>query len=99
MLAAIWDAHVKDMGWAVCDSSSQRSTQEVPSDMKFTDTLGATSKQGEWSTHSVFHNPVDTIGAMLCLAAHPDIDFRIIEMQQPLPHIDDKMQNRVGGGC
>ncbi len=41
MLAAILDAHVKDMGWAVCGSSSQSPMQEVTSDMKFTDMLGA----------------------------------------------------------
>ncbi len=35
-LVAIWDAHVKDMGKAVCGSSSSWSlTQEVTSDMKF----------------------------------------------------------------
>ena len=43
MLAAIWDAHVKDMPRAVCSSSSRSPTQEVTSEMKFTDTLGAIS--------------------------------------------------------
>ena len=43
-LAAIEDAHVMDMRWAVCGSSSQSPTQDVTSDMKFTDTLGAISK-------------------------------------------------------
>ena len=32
-----------DMGWAVCGSSFRSRTQEVNSDMKFTDTLGAIS--------------------------------------------------------
>ena len=32
-LAAIWDAHVKDMRWAVCGSSSRSQTQEVTSDI------------------------------------------------------------------
>ncbi len=35
MLAAISDAHVKDMRWAVCGSSSWSPKQEVTSDMKF----------------------------------------------------------------
>ena len=34
-LAAIWDAHVKDMGKAVCGSSPRSLTQKVTSDMKF----------------------------------------------------------------
>ncbi len=33
MLAAIWDAREKDMGKAVCGSSSRSSTQEVTSDI------------------------------------------------------------------
>ncbi len=40
-VAAIWDAHVKDMGWAVCGSSSRGPAQEVTSDMKSSDTLDA----------------------------------------------------------
>ncbi len=50
-LVAIWDAHVKDMGKAVCgSSSSERLTQEVTSDMKFTDSrwsrqMGQTDKE------------------------------------------------------
>ena len=44
MLAAIRDAHVKDMGGAVCGSYSRSPTQELTSDMKCTDTLGAILK-------------------------------------------------------
>ncbi len=40
MLVAIWDPHVKDMRWAVCDSSSWSPKQEVTSDMKFADREG-----------------------------------------------------------
>ena len=40
MLAAIWYAHVKDMRWAVCGSSSWSQKQEMTSDMKFTDRNG-----------------------------------------------------------
>ncbi len=39
MLAAIWDAHVKGIGKAVCGCSSQSPTHEVTSDMQFTDML------------------------------------------------------------
>ncbi len=35
MLAAMSDAHVKDMGWAICGSSSFSPAQEVTIDMKF----------------------------------------------------------------
>ena len=41
MLAGIWDAHVKDTGKVVWGSSPRSSTQEVTSDMKFIDKLGA----------------------------------------------------------
>ena len=43
MLVALWDAHVKETGKAVCGSSSRSQTREVTSDMKVTDTLGAIS--------------------------------------------------------
>ncbi len=36
MLAAILDTHVKDIGKAVCGSSSQSLIQKATSDMKFT---------------------------------------------------------------
>ena len=42
-LAAICDAHVKDMGWAVCGST--RSPRQVTSDMK-SDMLSAISNNG-----------------------------------------------------
>ena len=40
MLTAIWDVHVKDIRWAICCCSSWSPTQEVTSDMKFTDHKG-----------------------------------------------------------
>ena len=43
MLAAIWDAHIKDLGKAACGSSSWSPTQNMVLDMKFTDLLGAIS--------------------------------------------------------
>ena len=63
MLATIWDTHVKDMGWAICGSSSQSPTREVTSDMKFTDRKGFWRKpvQGlhNWCYMIIFSNASD----------------------------------------
>ena len=56
MLAAIRDAHVKDMGWAVCGSFSRNPTQEEASDMKLTDMLGGMVKVHTVNFFSYFHS-------------------------------------------
>ena len=64
-LAAIWDAHVKDMGWAACEFASRSPTQEKTSDMKFTDTLGATDQLCKVNTRYWDHIIVIRIGGRL----------------------------------
>ena len=62
--AAIQDAHVKDMGWAVWGSSQSPTQEVIISDMKFTGTLSAISmseneeeKQGlVWAENALKRN-------------------------------------------
>ena len=67
-LAATWDAHVKDMGQAVCGSCFRSLTQDVTSDMKFTDTLGAISKYEIYCPAQSFdrHQQPNPLGMARC---------------------------------